>query len=939
MKKLGNYIKCEEYILNNPKIKLEFIQNIDKSSGSNTKYNFPGFVGYIDNAGCTSGIVSQENHILEAFGGSISPKNIVIQTDGSGNIYGSFFRDDTLTSPKGDVRGSGANDLSVFREECSQVASGDFSTILGGRNNTASGELSIVAGLNNTASGEYSSVLGGSSNVDSSQNGILLGGFRNSILASNASIFNGISNVNNGVNSTIISGTNNIVTSGQNNIILNGQSNSTGATNTFIGAGSSNVNQSRNSGIISGSNNNIGGTGTNHFIATGKNNLIQNISIASGILTGESNIINNSFNSLVVGGQNNTLTTSSGNSSNMWIGGGIRNSVQNNNTCIVCGVSNNSVSTNSFIGTGFSNNINLQTQTPSNNAILTGNVCSMSSTVGILGVIICGTSNSIIASSPRCNNFIGSGRNNSVSNVSFNGVIFTGISNGNFGANSFICSGFSNSICNATHSGILTGSRNSLGNSPSVSNYVIVCGETHSVARSGGFSSFIGAGTRTLNTSSGNAFSCGVVTGLTGINISGSNLFFGTGSNNTHLLGSANQSVFITGNNHNSAGNALNSIHITGNNNFLNINAIGNLLGTGDFNRIETSCLRSSIISATNSTITGTVTNSCIGSGVSNFIYQASANPLVIGSNSIVCGFGLTAGYPSTASFGQFNDDRPIGGFNRVFTIGIGTTGGTGRRNAFSVNSNGVVYGLEFANSGADFAEYFENYSKNKLPIGESVCMIDENFIGKIINNQFKFENSTHGFTENDLGKILLSSETPDEIEPFGVVVSSSGYIGNAFEDEWKGKYERDEFGNIIYDEEIEEVYVDEFDISLNTREDVRIERKVGEDNQVIYQYVKRLIPEEFKIPIYQDYPLYNEMNDKMGTISDIKKKRIYQTKKAPRISLQFNPNLAYIPRSQRLEWNLIGLKGQVIIKSGQRTSLEWTKMNTISNDTYQIKI
>ena len=114
--------------------------------------------------------------------------------------------------------------------------------------------------------------------------------------------------------------------------------------------------------------------------------------------------------------------------------------------------------------------------------------------------------------------------------------------------------------------------------------------------------------------------------------------------------------------------------------------------------------------------------------------------------------------------------------------------------------------------------------------------MIDENFIGKIINNQFKFENSTHGFTENDLGKILLSSETPDEIEPFGVVVSSSGYIGNAFEDEWKGKYERDEFGNIIYDEEIEEVYVDEFDISLNTREDVRIERKVGEDNQVIYQ-------------------------------------------------------------------------------------------------------
>ena len=247
----GRYIIPDKIYcqLENKSIQLQSIYNITNNSVLNIVDGIVGFTGSIQNAGCTAEIVSQENHILEAFGGSVSPKNIVIQTDGFGNIYGSFFRDDTLTFPKGDVRGSGANDLSVYREECSQVASGDFSSILGGKNNTASGELSIVlGGDNNISSGLGSVILGGNNNVNVSE-GSIVSGTQNTALSGGS----GGNIIGNGINHTISGGYNSIL-NGDSNIIQD----STSKFNTILG----------------GIQNKIDINSSNSFIATGQNNFV-----------------------------------------------------------------------------------------------------------------------------------------------------------------------------------------------------------------------------------------------------------------------------------------------------------------------------------------------------------------------------------------------------------------------------------------------------------------------------------------------------------------------------------------------------------------------------------------------------------------------------------------------------------------------------------------
>ena len=924
-----------------PKINLIFEKNCSNTINNiNFNSNFTGIIGKIENAGCSGDTTSLENHIIETSGGSVSPKNIVLRTDGSTALFGSFFRDDTKTIPKGDIRGSGANDLSVSRTLCSQVASGNFSSILSGTNNTASGELSIVVGGDsNISSGVNSSILVGQNNINSGNGSSILGGGFNDISGANGWIGVGNSNRIYGNNSSILSGNVNRINDGTNNSILNGQSNtiSNNSSNSLIGSGTSNTNTNNNSSIVSGIGNSLGGTGSFNFIGSGISNSILTFSSNSGILTGSNNQISNptvTINSCILGGERNRIIPISGGTGggiNTFIGVGVANSNYNNQSVIFCGISNTNFRTcpNSFIGTGESNSIDLVT-VQRNNAILTGFRCSNFSTGGVNGVIVCGTSNQNNSSSLRNINLVGAGTFNRNNNLSF-GTVMTGFGNTNSGSNSLICNGFSNIVSSGMIlSSIFTGSRNSI--ESGTGNNVVVCGEDHLVVSSGHASSFIGCGTRNLN-NAGNASRSAIVTGLTGNTMTGNNFFIGTGTLNRHLVGSANQSSIITGSNNILLRNTSNAIIVSGNNNTFDINAANNFLGTGNQNTFGASCLRGTIFTSLGSTTFGN--NSFIGCGASGFITSTA-------SNSLLCGVGLTASNASTAAFGQYNLDGAIGGFNRVFMIGIGTSPAlVDRRNAFSVNSNGVVYGLEFANGGADFAEYFENYhiSSSKLPIGESVCMIDERFVGKRINEQNEFEISSNGFTINDTGKIIPSFQTPNEIEPFGVVVMNSGYVGNSFEDEWQGKYERDELRNIIYEEQQIETYEDEYDISFNLREEIKLERRISENNEVSYHYVKSNILEEYNIPIYQEYRLYDDSNNLIGTINEKKKRKVIKIVKTPKISEQFNTNLIYVPRSQRVEWNLIALKGQVAVKNNQRIRSDWKRMNSINNEYTSYKV
>jgi hypothetical protein len=57
--------------------------------------------------------------------------------------------------------------------------------------------------------------------------------------------------------------------------------------------------------------------------------------------------------------------------------------------------------------------------------------------------------------------------------------------------------------------------------------------------------------------------------------------------------------------------------------------------------------------------------------------------------------------------------------------------------------------------------------------------------------------------------------------------------------------------------------------------------------------------------------------------------KTVETYERTKKLSSQYNPNLIYIPRSQRPEWNLIALLGQVPIKKDQRINPKWIKLKS----------
>jgi hypothetical protein len=62
---------------------------------------------------------------------------------------------------------------------------------------------------------------------------------------------------------------------------------------------------------------------------------------------------------------------------------------------------------------------------------------------------------------------------------------------------------------------------------------------------------------------------------------------------------------------------------------------------------------------------------------------------------------------------------------------------------------------------------------------------------------------------------------------------------------------------------------------------------------------------------------------------------QIYETmiESHPKISPNFNPNIEYIPRSERPEWNVVGLLGQIRILKNQQIPSRWIKMEDINDE------
>jgi len=107
----------------------------------------------------------------------------------------------------GNARGENSVDLQTERTLATEVASGDQSAIIGGKNNTAIGASSFVGGGNlNTASGLQSFVGGGNANSATAQYSGVLAGVTNTAGGNNSFVMGGYGNTASGARATVMVG-------------------------------------------------------------------------------------------------------------------------------------------------------------------------------------------------------------------------------------------------------------------------------------------------------------------------------------------------------------------------------------------------------------------------------------------------------------------------------------------------------------------------------------------------------------------------------------------------------------------------------------------------------------------------------------------------------------------------------------------------------------
>lgn len=179
------------------------------------------------------------------------------------------------------------------------------------------------------------------------------------------------------------------------------------------------------------------------------------------------------------------------------------------------------------------------------------------------------------------------------------------------------------------------------------------------------------------------------------------------------------------------------------------------------------------------------------------------------------------------------------GNEHSVLVLGNGSTGNSS--NAFRVSSSGV-YGGAYHSTGADYAEMFEWADGNQSE--EDRCGLFVTLEGE---------------------KIRPATEEDDFV--VGVVSGNPSVVGDSHDDQWRGMYERDIFGRIVF-------------------ENIEHEEQTEE--------VTRPTPDDPNHKEVRITPAYVEVR--------------------PKISQEYNVEEEYIPRSKRKEWALVGMAGKLIV-------------------------
>ncbi len=191
----------------------------------------------------------------------------------------------------------------------------------------------------------------------------------------------------------------------------------------------------------------------------------------------------------------------------------------------------------------------------------------------------------------------------------------------------------------------------------------------------------------------------------------------------------------------------------------------------------------------------------------------------------------------------------------------------------FAGDGDAFADGTYTAN-GADYAEFFETNDGNGIDVGKTVVL--------------------------DGNKVRASTSSDDASTILGVVRPkvdgiNSMIIGNTAWNSWTNKYLHDDYGRFI----MEDYSVTEW--VVKTYED---------GTQQTESYETDKIPSDVTVP----------------------DNAVVKTQQRKKFNPDFDKDKEYKPRSERDEWVIIGMLGQIQVEKGQKTGDRWIKMRDISD-------
>jgi len=179
-----------------------------------------------------------------------------------------------------------------------------------------------------------------------------------------------------------------------------------------------------------------------------------------------------------------------------------------------------------------------------------------------------------------------------------------------------------------------------------------------------------------------------------------------------------------------------------------------------------------------------------------------------------------------------------------------------------------------FQDGGADYAEYFEwndGNSSDEDRVGYSV----------ILNNN----------------KIVKATDSDDASKIIGVISGNPAVVGDSAWNKWQEKHVKDDWNRYTFEDYTQTEWKDE------------------EGKIVTYQ--TDLIPADVTVPDNAVVTSKDQNNDNL-------QRRV--------VNSNWDSTITYVPRSDRKEWDTVGLMGKLRLRKGQPTGTNWLKMRDISD-------